>query len=281
MNTLRHQKCPLCFDANIYKIGDIAYHTPVMFSTHVIEISNTPEYWKCNKCGSSFVQNIIPEKKIIELYSFGSSSNRWSKIPFQEVKSKNILNALGKLFENNVKVLDIGCNTGLLLDFAKSKGCITTGVEYSEESRNQAIEKGHRCVSSIVEIDETFDVITAFDLVEHLYDCSGFFRFCRDHLKRNGKLAILTGNMNSISAIISRSNWWYIKYPEHIIFPSKKYYKNFSGFALNKWILTYAAVGYKNPISKIINKEIYNQIYNGQYIGLPSIGPDHVLVVLE
>ncbi len=63
-----------------------------------------------------------------------------------------------------------GCNTGELLDFAKGLGCQTSGLEYSGDSCEVIREKGHDAYQSFAEIDQQYEFITAFDLVEHLFD---------------------------------------------------------------------------------------------------------------
>ena len=93
-------------------------------------------------------------------------------------------------------------------------------------------------------------------------------------------MIILTGNANSLSSRISKSKWWYVGYPEHIIFPSKYFIKEMTQFKLKRAINTYASKGYENKwynILHIVGIKLLRKDYNG----LPSIGPDHHLLVLK
>lgn len=279
LNNISHETCPLCRSDRINYIGMLNYSPNIYFSTNEISLEYKPELWICKNCESQFIQNTIPFEISMNLYSQGLSSKRWSQVPFVQDKSKEVIKLLREIFHKNNKVLDIGCNTGELLDFAKSNGCKTYGVEPSESSRKISEEKKHICFSSILDINETFDVITAFDLVEHLNDVPFFLDFCRSKLTKNGSLIIQTGDISSLSARLTESKWWYLQYPEHIIFPSKKFYKLFSGLNIRNWIPTYASVGYRKSILKIIAGFIFYKLVN-KYNGLPSLGQDHVLIVL-
>ena len=277
INWFRNESCPLCRANRIRKVGDISYLRPTHFSTTEIELEFVPEYWRCAECGSFFIQNILPEGMAISLYSRGESNARWSTEPFVSRKPANQIHCLAKYFLPGRTVLDVGCNTGELLDYAKSLGCNTTGVEFSKSSRHVLEEKGHTACSVLNEIQHQFDVITAFDLVEHLYDVPTFLRQCQSLLKEDGALIILTGNPASLSARLSKARWWYIRYPEHIVFPSKRYYASCSGYELHEWVKTYASVGYRHRIGYSIARGIWDGTFNG----LPSIGPDHVLLVMK
>jgi len=227
------------------------------------------------------VQNIVDVDTAAKLYSTGQPGNRWSQVAFDQNKTQQVIEHMITVFKDKGRILDIGCNTGELLDFAKKFGCKTSGVEFSSASREILSEKGHIPYATFAESPNGYDIITAFDLIEHLYDVSAFLKNCYEKLSEKGRLIILTGNINSLSATMSGSRWWYAQYPEHIVFPSKKYFREHSGFRVEKWILTYASQGYKFPI-KMTLLEMLKKLYRGQaFDGLPSIGPDHALIILK
>ncbi len=278
-NTFRRKSCPLCNYSDVYYYGELKYMPPVMYSSHEINLNRNPELWKCNKCYSWYTNNIILEGVAASLYKMGVSGDRWSQTPIDNGKSKEILELLSVIFTEGKKVLDIGCNTGEVLDLAKTRGCITTGVEFSTSCHHQLRSKGHQYFSDLKEDDGEYDVIIAFDIVEHIYDLPLFFNVCNKKLFKDGVVIILTGDINSLSAGLCGSKWWYVNFPEHIVFPSKKYFHNIAGFKVGNWIKTYAAVNFRHPVPVVI-KGFLNGVYRGTYTGLPSIGPDHVLILL-
>jgi len=281
-NTLKYNSCPVCFSCKLTKVGNISYQTPLFFSTTLINLDSVPALWICDQCQSSFTQNRVPEKYAISLYSKGISAERWSpeRVLFKNIKPKNQIECLQRYLLPGKKLLDIGCNTGELLDYAKSCGCETAGVEYSQQSRDLLHNKNHIIFNSISEVKEKFDVITAFDLVEHLYNVPSFFIKSKEMLTKNGVLIILTGNIESFSAKLCKSKWWYVRFPEHIVFLSKRYLVHHSGFKLIERIRTHASNNFKSDFTislKRLVKGILKQYYNG----LPCIEPDHVLIVLK
>ena len=274
-------RCPLCSSRGITQIGKLKYREHINFSSHDVELSQEPELWKCHTCLSSFVQNTVDAETAKMLYSTGHPGNRWSKVAFDQNKTREVVKHMSAIFQDKCNVLDVGCNTGELLDFARILGCRTSGVEFSSASCDVLREKGHTPYATLDDTPGNYDVITAFDLIEHIYDVPEFIKRCSDKLSAKGRLVILTGNINSLSARLAGVHWWYAQYPEHIVFPSKKYFKKRSGLRVEKWILTYASKSYKFPINIIWPAILHTFLLRQAFTGLPSIGPDHALIILK
>ena len=280
-NSIALDRCPLCKSSNITNEGKLDYQGSVIFSTIEIELEQVPELWKCQQCQSCFVQHTVDADTAKILYSTGQAGNRWSTVSFDQNKTQKVIECMGALMKSRGNVLDVGCNTGELLDFAHKLGCKTAGVEFSSASREMLASKGHKAYPTFEEAPGGYDLITAFDLIEHLHDVTAFFEGSKKKLTEKGRLAILTGNIDSISAAMSGKHWWYAQYPEHITFPSKKYFSEYSGLKIEKWIPTYSSKGYQNPIYKAGWGMLKGLLRGRPYTGLPSFGPDHVLLVLS
>jgi SAM-dependent methyltransferase len=280
-NDLRHEFCPACKSNVTFLKGIIKFEHPIYYSTTQVKLKNSSELWECEQCMSSFIQNSVHEKDAIKLYSEGSSQERWTKLTFEKSRTKSVISSLTSYLSPGLKILDVGCGSGNFLDFAKKKKCKTYGVEYSISSREHITQKGHISCSSLLDINETFDIITAFDVIEHIYDVPLFLNACKSRLASGGYLILLTGDISCISSKISRSNWWYVKYPEHIVFPSKKYFIDYSGFQLEEWIRIYHSPDAQVNLLKCTAKTILNLIRNKRYNGSPSFVYDHCLIILK
>lgn len=253
-----------------------------MFSTNTVNLEKLPELYECKVCNSSFTQNIVRENVAYEMYSQGSSADKWPrKVGLVEEKHTNIIDRLDQYFLKEKRVLDIGCNTGILLDYARSKGCYTFGIEPSLASLEVLRNKGHIAFPSIENMTEKYDVITAFDLIEHLYDLPKFLNHTWEHLADEGVVILLTGDIQSLTARLSKEHWWYLKAPEHIVFPSIKYLNSIPGFKLVSVDKTFASIGYDRPYIIGLFRYAMCVFLRKKYIGLPSLGPDHVLVTLK
>lgn len=278
-NNLRFNTCPLCNSLKIVRVNNFSYTKPMYFSSNEIVLSKQPELWKCSHCESSFVQNIIPEEISKSLYCQGSSDQRWKSEPFSDSKSISLINTLESFFQKDLKILDIGCNTGELLDIAKIQGCYTFGIEYSESSHNVLKKKGHKILSDMRNANEKFDIITCFDVVEHIYNVPDFLNTCYNQLLPNGHLMIFTGNIMCLTAKFLKEKWWYVRLPEHIVFPSVNFFKNYSKFKLIKALKTYHSNYFKPNLR--LSKLSMIKILKKDYYGIPTIQDDHILIILK
>ena len=281
LNDSRWSKCPLCDSHRVVCIGSIFYDQPILFSSTLTKYEKDPELWKCEDCQSAFVQNVLPEDAARQLYSQGDSASRWPTMAFEQHKPQEIVAEMSRIFGNGRQHLDVGCSGGNLLDFSRERGCSTAGVDYSSTTREHLERKGHAWFPSMESLGERkVDVITAFDLIEHLYDVGAFLQDCCRRLRPGGQLVILTGNIDCRSARIARAHWWYVAYPEHIVFPSRLFFESLSNFRLENWVPTYAAAAYKYPFYRVLLSHLKRIMILKKYNGLPSRSPDHALIVL-
>ncbi len=103
----------------------------------------------------------------------------------------------------NKSVLDIACGTGYGLGFLKSKAKRVTGVdvdiEAAREARNECDEKAAVLLGDGLNLpftDESFNVITSFETLEHLHERPRFLSELKRVLKNDGVLLLSTPNAN-------------------------------------------------------------------------------------
>lgn len=91
------------------------------------------------------------------------------------------------------RILDLGCNRGLLLVAAQSRGWQPTGIELSPVAAAIARERYGLTVysdpTSLAQL-EAFDLITCWHVLEHLHEPVSFMRELAAALKPQGVLAI-------------------------------------------------------------------------------------------
>lgn len=265
----------------ICEMGTIKYDMPTLFSTIEVQLKRPAELWQCLSCKSWFAQNIVPEESAARCYAAGSSDSRWVTQSFGQEKTAEMASRLSFLLRHGIRVLDVGASDGGFLDFAKANGAITVAVEPSSGCQSVLHEKGHGHYAVLEKVTEDkFDLIAAFDLVEHLYDFNGFMERCAALLSPGGKLVILTGDIGSLGARLSRTRWWYVRFPEHIVFPSYKFIYGQDAFQILSWDRTYASRQYCSSAGEAI-RGLIQGLRAGDYRGLPAPWPDHALMVLR
>jgi SAM-dependent methyltransferase len=95
---------------------------------------------------------------------------------------------------NADNVLDIGCGSGNFLDLAGKAGIETFGIELNEKAAAAARAKGHQlfpCLldsSFATEHEGRFDMVTLFQVVEHLQDPVSLLKLAACLLKPGGTL---------------------------------------------------------------------------------------------
>lgn len=100
-------------------------------------------------------------------------------------------------------ILDIGCGEGAFLDLAKRAGLRTAGIEISPHAALVAVQKGHEIFCNSVQEAPfppgiLFDVITMWDILEHLRQPNQALRNVFVSLAPRGRLFIATPMMGSI-----------------------------------------------------------------------------------
>lgn len=118
------------------------------------------------------------------------------------------------------KLLDIGCSTGAFLWEASLRYWDVYGIEISDKAAEVAREKYGLAVTTgtLLESnfdDETFDVVTAWDVIEHVANPAPFLTILRKILKQGGLFLLNTPNVNSADAIYASEQWRHLDAPLH------------------------------------------------------------------
>ena len=124
-------------------------------------------------------------------------------------------------FVTKGRLLDIGCAKGFFVKIALEAGYDAYGIDFSE----YAIRKAKSIVGDRVQkIDieknypypnKSFNIITAWDLLEHLKDPEKFLKRASALLKPKGYLFMTTLNYSSLMSRLMPNNWRFL-HPLHI-----------------------------------------------------------------
>lgn len=109
------------------------------------------------------------------------------------------------------RILDVGCATGMLLQLLTERGAVAEGLDVSEYAVAEAVSKGlnvsNKDVMSL-KGEPSYDVVTAFDVIEHMQDINGFLDRVHSLLKRDGTFIFLTPDCGSESALSEKEDWY-------------------------------------------------------------------------
>ena len=119
------------------------------------------------------------------------------------------------------RLLDVGCSTGLFLNAMRAFGWDVEGVELSEFAANYAREQfGLKVATGTLEEallpGESFDVVTLYDVLEHVIDPKSTLREIHRILKPGGMILLSLPNPDSFEAKLFGSSWVGWDRPRHL-----------------------------------------------------------------
>jgi SAM-dependent methyltransferase len=134
----------------------------------------------------------------------------WSELNFAEASAEENLyfSKLRKKFKlsNDLDVLEIGYGNGSFLDFSRDVGWNVSGVEAIPELRNRASQDNFEEFASIDDVQKRYDLIVAFDVLEHIKpkELLFFLEKIKRCLNPNGAFIIRTPNGSSPLGLVNQ-----------------------------------------------------------------------------
>jgi SAM-dependent methyltransferase len=120
------------------------------------------------------------------------------------------------------RILDVGCMFGFLLDEARGRGLVPSGIELSAGAAAAAAAKGHDVFAGTIEAfardrpQLRFTAIFAQHVLEHIPDPRGFLATARSLLSPGGKLVLCVPNFEARLRRLARSGWGWYQVPVHL-----------------------------------------------------------------
>lgn len=181
---------------------------------------------RCPRCGLVFVSPRLRPAALQEVYDdvgyfeggvYGA--DRSPAMRLQRVWTRGRL-ALLPPATSSPRLLEIGCGYGHFLVAARERGHEVAGVELSRPAVRHAVD--------VLGLDVTqgqladaglsggYDVITAWDTLEHVPDPVAFLRTVHGLLAPDGMFAFSTPYISALPARLLGRRWWTLKPAEHI-----------------------------------------------------------------
>ncbi|HEV3351747.1 MAG TPA: class I SAM-dependent methyltransferase [Acidimicrobiales bacterium] len=172
-----------------------------------------------------YAYSLVEEASDAERPGLISRLTQWPKVRMYQRRLARVLQDAGAT--STVRLLDVGCADGRLLDWYKAGGeggrLETFGIDINADAVAEANRRGHRAVVGRFEADETlergsFNVILASHVIEHVDDPKGFAQRAFDLLVPGGVFVAATPNVDSADVRLFRGNWGGCHFPRHWTF---------------------------------------------------------------
>lgn len=189
--------CKICGSNNV----TVTYEGPIRIGQSSKRTEKEYELFECKNCGTIWHKNdMYDAKEYYESTQYrleleGAAGIEDYYINHDRECMDKFLYTGTSIFRNKI-VADIGCGGGSWLDFLKGVAEITIAVEPSAAYRKYLIEKGHKAYAyveqAVTDLGEMVDVITTFDVIEHVDDPQKFTNGIYSLLKNGGDAIIGT-----------------------------------------------------------------------------------------
>jgi len=187
--------------------------------------------WQCEGCGLGRAEttDFDPQAYYTGGYFSGQRSDGYSDYRAAEpVLRREFARSVAFVhgYRGGGRLLDLGCAYGFFLKEAQ-RHFDAWGIELAEEAAAHGRRSGLQVLSGVA--DETnmarvgdVDVITLFDVIEHLPQPHETLALCCRYLKPGGIIVITTGDFRSLAARVFGVKWRLMTPPQHLWFFTKE-----------------------------------------------------------
>ena len=188
--------------------------------------------WQCVTCGlgRADTKDFDPGAYYTADYFCGGRSDGYSDYRGAEpVLRREFAHSADfvRRFSDGSRLLDLGCAYGFFLKEAAKRHFEILGIELAEDAAESCRQAGLNVLSGIADeanmtrIGEV-DVITMFDVIEHLPQPRESLALCVRYLKPGGVIVITTGDFASLAARWAGTKWRLMTPPQHLWFFTKE-----------------------------------------------------------
>jgi dolichol-phosphate mannosyltransferase len=198
------------------RVGSMLALTDQAFRCTSLQHGDFTNIVQCSRCGL-FYENPREPEAIIETRYEQVEDAVYEREREGRVRTyTGMMPAIEKYSRPPGRVLDIGCYLGVFLDVARQRGWQTAGVEPSAWAAERTKERGHEVINAPLRLShlpaESFDLVTLWDVIEHLHDPLGQLREIHSLVRPGGIFALTTMDTGALYAKMCGRRWpWYMR----------------------------------------------------------------------
>lgn len=177
---------------------------------------------KCLNCGLVYANPRMKQKYIWQGYKEANDKKYADQAEERLITFKRTIKIIEHYTPANGKLLDIGCAAGFFLKVAKDAGWEVLGLEPNKDLSEFGRRQYNLPIESVDLLDiqiepESFDVITFWDVLEHVTDPSSYLARAYQLLRPGGYIFINFPDFGSYLAKITGRRWWFLS-PVHLYY---------------------------------------------------------------
>lgn len=171
--------------------------------------------WRCRRCGARVTSPAPSRAHLRERYEEEHRSGKWKRLMEHadggEIERRaRVISRLARRSSGGM-LLDVGFGDGRFLDAACRLGWKTMGTEVALSAASRAARRHRRIVGDLETLRQgpIFDVITFFDVLEHLREPADVVRQACARLREDGLIVITMPNVRGTASLLAASHWRY------------------------------------------------------------------------
>lgn len=169
--------CPICYNGSSLRLT-----------------KGATEYYECSNCHSLYGGIIDQDGLVGGEFEFERNNTQ------NHLRIERINKMTGNIPKEEIKILDVGCGSGMLIDDLKKAGYINV------DGFDAYSEKYHR-----LPVKNNYHIVTAIEVVEHFAFPYLEFNVIYNSLLENGRLMVETGIIDAaIEDGHTIDNWFYV-----------------------------------------------------------------------
>lgn len=172
-----------------------------------------PRIVECTGCGFVYASPRWSDEELLAAYTAVEDETYVQEREGRELTFRKHLQALEQITGpgNGRSLLDIGAYIGVFVEVATQSGWDAWGVEPSDWAATEAQRRGLNVIAGTQFAPELvgrqFDVVTMWDVIEHVTDPKAEICGSRNLLKPGGVLVLHTMDIDSLAARLMGSRW--------------------------------------------------------------------------
>lgn len=220
--------CPLCGSASRETLIEptVTIDDPKALYGAASGIRGSQQIVRCNDCTMMYESPRLPEEAIIAGYASADDAGHDSQHHMRVKSFAASLNKFAKrLPGKGSTILDVGTAGGAFLEAARDFGYKPSGIEPSQYLTNAACERGFDVRAGTLKDalfeGEQFDVISMWDVIEHLCEPTAEVRLVHDKLKPGGTFLLNFPDSGTTQAKLAGKRFWWLL-SVHVSYFTKK-----------------------------------------------------------
>lgn len=192
---------------------------------HYLTVNTAYSLYHCDSCGLVFTYP-QPRGKQVSTENekvFDSVAERTARTAIYEREYARAIQHITELkrYKQSGRLLDVGCSYGISVKAAGDMGFDAWGVEPTKKAVAYAkkqlhLKVYHGTLDNVKFPSKSFDVVSLYDVLEHVPNLRLLLREIHRMLKPGGIIAIQSPNIESLAFSILRTRWNWLLVPQHL-----------------------------------------------------------------